>query len=481
MKTVPGKILVVDDEPEVCWLLGRILGEDGYQVRTAKTGKEALAKIEEEQPDLIFLDVKLPGQDGIALLQKIKESKSKRLVIMLTAHEDVRTAVEAMKLGAYDYLIKPLPNDRLKIIVQHALQTVDLSRQINGLKQEISKRWTLDQLIGVSSQMHQVSELVRKVATYDVTVLLRGETGTGKELVARAIHAESHRREHPFIPLDCATLPETLVESEIFGYEKGAFTGALDRKLGRFERAQQGTLFLDEIGNLTPHVQMRLLRVLQEGEVERLGGKEGIPVNVRLIAAANMNLEDLMHRGAFRDDLYHRLNVFVIWLPPLRERKGDLEVLSKYFLDQFSRALKRSVQGISAEAMALMRGYGWPGNVRELQNAIKSAVILTDDWILPQHLPAQLMNGRWEPQDHADTSSSSKQDREFPVDQPASETEALKTSSRQAAKEAERKLIVKTLLSCHWNKAQAARRLGVDYKTLYNKIKIYQITREQGA
>ena len=393
MKNVLGKILVVDDEPEIGWLLSRILGEDGYQVRTAKTGKEALAKIEKEQPDLIFLDVKLPGQDGMAVLQKIKESKSKQLVIMLTAHEDVRTAVEAMKLGAYDYLIKPLPNDRLKIIVRHALQTVELSRQVNGLKQEISKRWTLDQLIGASPQMHQVSQLVRKVATHDVTVLLRGETGTGKELVARAIHAESHRREHPFIPLDCTTLPETLVESEIFGYEKGAFTGAVERKPGRFERAQHGTLFLDEISNLSLQVQMKLLRVLQEGEVERLGGKEGVPIDVRLIAAANTNLENLMNRGAFRDDLYHRLNVFVIWLPPLREREGDLEVLSKYFLERFNRELNRSVHGISPEAMALMRGYGWPGNVRELQNAIKSAVILTDDWILPQHLPARLANG----------------------------------------------------------------------------------------
>ena len=481
MKNVPGKILVVDDEPEISWLMSRILGEDGYKVRTAKTGKEALARIEKEQPDLIFLDVKLPGQDGIAVLQKIKELQSKQLVIMLTAHEDVRTAVEAMKLGAYDYLIKPLPNDRLKIIVRHALQTVDLSRQINGLKQEISKRWTLDQLIGASPQMHQVSQLVRKVATHDVTVLLRGETGTGKELVARAIHAESHRREHPFIPLDCTTLPETLVESEIFGYEKGAFTGAVERKPGRFERAQHGTLFLDEISNLSVHVQMKLLRVLQEGEVERLGGKEGVPIDVRLIAAANTNLENLMHRGAFRDDLYHRLNVFVIWLPPLREREGDLEVLSKYFLEQFNRKLNRSVQGISPEAMTLMRGYGWPGNVRELQNAIKSAVILTDDWILPQHLPAGLANPRESLQNPAGTANSSEHGSEFPAGPPRSETEGLKTNSRQAAKEVERKLIVKVLLNCHWNKAQAARRLGVDYKTLYNKIKTYQITREQGA
>ncbi len=477
MRIVPSKILVVDDEPEVGWLFGRVLGEDGYQILTARTGEEALAKIEKEQPDLIFLDVKLPGQDGIALLRNIQQSRSRRLVIMLTGHGEVRTAVEAMKLGAYDYLIKPLPNDRLKIIVRHALQTVGLSREVNGLKQEVSKRWTCDRFIGASPQMQKVFELVRKVATHDVTVLLRGESGTGKELVARAIHAESHRREHPFVPLDCATLPEALVESEIFGYEKGAFTGALDRKPGRFERANEGTLFLDEVGNLAPHLQMKLLRVLQEGEVERLGSKESISVDVRLIAATNMDLEYLMRRGTFRDDLYHRLNVFVICLPPLREREGDPELLGRFFLERFNRELNRSVQGISDEAMALMHRYGWPGNVRELQNTIKSAVILAEDWILPQHLPARLMNASGEPQTQLETSSTSEQDREFPTGQLPSRTGALKTTSiKQAAKEAERELIVKTLQSCHWNKAKAARRLGIDYKTLYNKIKAYRIT-----
>lgn len=482
MRIAPSKILVVDDEPEIGRLFGLVLGEDGYQVLTAQTGEEALAKIEKEQPDLIFLDVKLPGQDGIALLRSIQKSRPKRLVIMLTGHAEVRTAVKAMKLGAYDYLIKPLPDDRLKIIVQHALQTVGLSREVNGLKQEASKRWTWDRFIGASPQMQKLFELVRKVATHDVTVLLRGESGTGKELVARAIHAESHRRDQPFVPLDCATLPEALVESEIFGYEKGAFTGALDRKPGRFERADKGTLFLDEVGNLAPHVQMKLLRVLQEGEVERLGGKEGISVDVRLIAATNMHLEDLMRRGAFRDDLFHRLNVFVICLPPLREREGDLELLSRFFLEKFNRELDRSALGISDEAMALMHRYGWPGNVRELQNAIKSAVILADQWILPQHLPARLTKAPGGPQTQIETCSTSERDGEFLSGQPASSIGGLKTASiKQVAKEAERKLIVEMLWNCHWNKAQAARRLGVDYKTLYNKIKIYRITRGNGS
>ena len=459
---MPAKILVVDDEPEIGWAFAKILGEEGYQILTAKNGKEALAKVEREQPDVVFLDVKLHGMDGLSILRKIKEERHAQLVIMLTGHEDVKTAVEAMKLGAYDYLIKPLPNERLKIIVQHALETTALSRQVNTLSQEIAKRVTLERIIGQSVQMQRVFELVRKVATHDVTVLVRGESGTGKELIARAIHEESPRREQPFIPIDCATLPETLVESEVFGYEKGAFTGALDRKPGRFELAQHGTLFLDEVGNLSPHVQMKLLRVLQEREVERLGGKSAIPVDVRLIAATNMDLDGLMKRGAFRDDLYHRLNVFTLSLPPLREREGDLEVLSKYFLDRFNRELSKQVQAFSEEAMALIHRYPWPGNVRELENAIKSAVILAEDRILPQHLPAQLMSVSVQSQ--------------TPV-----RPQALKTTSKQAAKEAERELIIKTLLSCHWNKAQAARRLGIDYKTLYNKMKAYNITREMAT
>ncbi len=479
MRIAPSKILVVDDQPEVGWLFGKVLGEEGYQVLTAETGEEALAKIKEEQPELIFLDVQLRGQDGIALLRSIQKSRSKQLVIMLTGHGQVETAVEAMKLGAYDYLTKPLPNDRLKIIVRNALQTVGLSREVHGLKQEASKRWSWDRFIGGSPQMQHVFDLVRRVATHDVTVLLRGESGTGKELVARAVHAESLRQAHPFVPLDCATLPEALVESEIFGYEKGAFTGALDRKPGRFERADKGTLFLDEVGNLALHVQMKLLRVLQEGELERLGGKESISVDVRLIAATNMDLEDLMQRGAFREDLFHRLNVFVISLPPLREREGDLELLSKYFLEKSNRELDRSATEISEEAMAIMRRYDWPGNIRELQNTLKSAVILAGDSILPQHLPARLLNGHARSQSPLENWNTGGRQVESLSAQPAFRTGGAKTTSmKQVAKKAERDLIVETLGYCHWNKAKAARQLGVDYKTLYNKIKAYRITQD---
>ncbi len=479
MRISPNKILVVDDEPEVGWLFGRVLGEDGYQVLSARTGEEALAKIEKEQPDLIFLDVRLPGQDGIALLSSIQKSGGKQLVIMLTGHGEVKTAVEAMKLGAYDYLTKPLPNDRLKIVVRNALQTVGLRREVHGLKQETSKQWNWDRFVGASPQMQKVFELVRRVAAHDVTVLLRGESGTGKELVARAIHAESHRRDQPFVPLDCASLPESLVESEIFGYEKGAFTGAMDRKPGRFERSDKGTLFLDEVGNLAIQVQVKLLRVLQEREVERLGGKGGISLNLRLIAATNMDLEDLMRSGAFRGDLYHRLNVFVIPLPPLREREGDLEPLCKFFLMKFNRDLDRAVLGISDEAMALMQRYDWPGNVRELQNTMKCGVILSGDYILPKHLPARLVSAARETQSPLDAARASQVVGESAVGVGLARNEPLKsTSIKQAAKAAERELIIDTLGNCHWNKAEAARQLQVDYKTLYNKIKAYGIIRE---
>ncbi len=479
MKITPGKILVVDDQPEIGWLFGKVLGEEGFQVLTAETADEAIAVIKKDQPDLIFLDVQLPGQDGIALLRSIQKFDSRQLVIMLTGHGQVETAVEAMKLGAYDYLTKPLPNDRLKIIVRNALQTVGLSRELHGLKQEASKRWNWERFIGGSPQMQNIFDLIRKVATHDVTVLLRGESGTGKELVARAVHAESHRQNRPFVPLDCATLPDALVESEIFGYEKGAFTGALDRKPGRFERANKGTLFLDEIGNLAPHVQMKLLRVLQEGEVERLGGKAAISVDVRLIAATNMDLEELMRRGEFREDLFHRLNVFVISLPSLRERNGDLELLSKYFLEKFNRELDRSASSISDEAMAIMQRYPWPGNIRELQNTLKSAVILAGDIILPRHLPARLLDGRGaEYASLAPCNESDQQGATLSV-KPATCSQTLKSASmRQVAKKAERDLIVETLWNCRWNKARAARQLGVDYKTLYNKIKAYGIAQE---
>jgi DNA-binding NtrC family response regulator len=371
----------------------------------------------------------------------------------------VKTAVEAMKLGAYDYLTKPVPNDRLKIIIEHALQTRSLSLEVGLLKAELQKEWNIDSIVGNCLGMQEVINSVRKVAGYDITVLIRGESGTGKELVARAIHYASPRANKPFVAVDCATLPEALVESELFGYEKGAFTGADYPKLGRFEMANEGTIFLDEIGNMSPHIQVKLLRVLQEREIEHLGGKKPVKVNVRVIAATNVDLEGAIQHGRFRDDLYHRLNVFTIFLPPLRERGDDVVILSKYFLQKFNKEFDKDIKGISKKVMELFKTYQWPGNARELENTIKSAIIMADDEIELSHLPSTIRN-----------------QGETVVSPPL--TGSLKEMVKHVTAKVEKDAIVKALKESHWNKRKAARKLSIDYKTLYNKINEYDIATE---
>jgi len=303
------KILVIDDEPDIGWLFSKILSEEGYKVLISLNGEEGISKIKKEKPDLVFLDLKLPGMDGIEILKEIRTFDKDLLIIVLTAYETVKTAVEAMKLGAYDYLSKPVNIERIKTTIKNAIRTQTLIKDANHLKKTTGKI-DFDRIVGNSPQIKEVLDLVKKVAPHDITVLLRGASGTGKELIARATHNRSNRSDKPFVVIDCAILPDTLVESEIFGHEKGAFTGASERKLGKFELAQEGTVFLDEIGNLTPQVQVKLLRAIQEREIERLGGEKPIKVDVRLIAATNMNLEKDISAGRFREDLYYRLNVF---------------------------------------------------------------------------------------------------------------------------------------------------------------------------
>jgi len=329
---------------------------------------------------------------------------------------------------------------------------------VGDLRQEVRKKFALERIIGNSPQMGKVFDLVRRVATHDVTVLLRGPSGSGKELIAQAIHYASNRSSGPFVAIDCATLPETLVESELFGYEKGAFTGAEARKLGKFELAEGGTLFLDEIGNLPPNTQVKLLRALQEKKIERLGGKRPIRVNVRVITATNVNLEKAIEAGRFREDLYHRLNVFPIHLPPLKDREGDVLLLAKYFLAEFNKELRKKVKKISEETIELLVKYRWPGNVRELENTIKSAILLAEDTILPQHLPQKIQAVKDE-----------VRLRELKG--------SLKEVSKKATQRIEKELITKVLKEVHWNKSKASRLLNVDYKTLYNKIKEYGIKR----
>jgi DNA-binding NtrC family response regulator len=453
------KILVIDDERDIGWLFSKILTEEGYQVLIALNGPEGISTIQKEKPDLIILDLKLPGMDGIETLREIRKFDKDLLVVVLTGYETVDTAIEAMKLGAYDYLSKPVNIDKIKALIKDALKAQSLikknpniHRNINGLNGEVS----FARIIGNSPQMRETLDLVRKVATYDVTVFLRGESGTGKELIARAIHNGSNRKDKPFVVIDCAVLPDTLVESEIFGHEKGSFTGAHERKLGKFELAEKGTVFLDEVGNLSTHTQVKLLRALQEREIERLGGKKPVKVDFRLIVATHVNLERAMNDGRFREDLYYRLNVFSIYIPPLRERDGDVELLLEYYLEKYGRIFSKQVQGISPEAMELLTQYSWPGNVRELKNVVESALLLADDIILPQHLPLKIQDVT--------------QER-------ISFSKSLKDIARQAKKKAEKEIIERVLKEVHWNKSKASKMLDVDYKTLYNKIKDYNIQR----
>ncbi len=356
-------ILLVDDDPEILWVFSKILSEEGYRIITAEEGKKALAEIEEEKPDLVILDLVMPGMDGIQTLKKAKEIDENLLVIILTAYGSIESAVKAIKLGAYDYLTRPIDNERMKIVIKNALKTQSLTRKVTNLQEQLGEKFKFSNIIGNSSQMQKVYELVKRAAPYDITVLLQGETGAGKELIARAIHWNSSRADKPFVAIDCAALPETLVESEIFGYEKGAFTGADRRKLGKVELAEGGTLFLDEVGNLTPATQVKLLRTLEERKIEHLGGKKPSGVNVRIIAATNVDLREAIKKGLFREDLYHRLNVFSIFLPPLRERKGDVLLLAKHFLQEFNQELNRDIKGFSPEAIKVLLKYQWPGSV----------------------------------------------------------------------------------------------------------------------
>lgn len=449
------KILVIDDEPDIGWLFSKILSEEGYKVLTSLNGEEGISKIKKERPDLVFLDLKLPGMDGIEILKEIRTFDKDLLVIVLTAYETVKTAVEAMKLGAYDYLSKPVKIDRIKTTIKNSIRTQTLIKDA-VLRKKTTEKIDFDRIIGDSLQVKDVLDLVKKVAPHDITVLLRGASGTGKELIARAIHNSSGRADKPFVAIDCAILPDTLVESEIFGHEKGAFTGANEKKLGKFELAQEGTVFLDEIGNLTLQIQVKLLRALQEREIERLGGKKPIRVDVRVIAATNMNLEKDISAGRFREDLYYRLNVFSIYLPPLRERNGDVMLLTDYFLKESNRIFKKEVKKISPDVRNLLAAYSWPGNVRELRNVIESAVLLASDTILPQHMPLKIQEVL-------------KQSIELPT--------TLKKVGKQAKGKAEKELITKVLREVNWNKSKASKILKVDYKTLYNKIKEYDIER----
>ena len=393
MKTDPAKILIVDDDEKIVLAFREVLKKENYKSIVARNGEEALEKVSAMSPDVVFMDITMPKLDGLDALRKIKEENSFIPVIIITGYGTMQTAIKAMQLGAFEYLTKPLDVDKIREVTRRALASIRspkaAAEQHASFKADIIQRY---ELVGNSVAMQEIYKLIGSVSTTPnhTSVLIIGESGTGKELVARAIHSNSANANEPFVGINCTVLPETLLESELFGYEKGAFTGAGERKLGKFEIARGGTIFLDEIGNLSPNLQQKLLRVLQEREFERVGGNEPIHVEGRFIAATNQDIEHEVKKGNFREDLFYRLNVVAIRVPPLRERREDISLLANYFLSKYNEQLKKSVKGFSDEAMALLSrkaGYSYPGNVRELENLTERAVMLTrGEVILPDAL-----------------------------------------------------------------------------------------------
>jgi len=386
------KILVIDDEKLLRWSLQQNLSKEGYTVITAEKGMEGLNLFKEETPDVTLLDIHLPDVSGITVLQGIKEINKDALAIMITAFGDIQTAVKTIKLGAYDFVEKPFNVDKLKILVAKALETVSLRKEVSQFRSQLSLKYGFDSIIGQSEEMQKIFEIIKKIAKSDATtIMLQGESGTGKDLVAKVIHYQSRRSNKPFMEINCTALPETLIESELFGHEKGAFTDAKAMKKGLFELADGGSIYLDEIGDMKPSTQAKLLKIIESKMFKRIGGVKDITVDVRIIAATNKNLAEEVKSGNFREDLYYRLKVIPVLIPPLRDRPSDISDLAKYFINEFNREFKKNLKGISKETEKYFKEYQWPGNVRELKNIIERAMILEseEDFILPEHLPIE--------------------------------------------------------------------------------------------
>jgi len=456
------KVLVVDDQDDMRWLLNRLLQAQGFEVGTADDGTQALSWVQQETPQAILLDLKMPRLDGLQALTQLKELAPEVPVIVITAYGEVRTAVQAMKLGAYDFITKPFDNDELLYTVKRAVERRELLGQVEALQNQLTHHSALRQVMGTSPLMQTIFAQIQQVAGSNFTVLIEGETGTGKELVARAVYQQSLRCKAPFIALDCGAIPETLIESELFGYEKGAFTGADRRKAGHMELAAGGTLFLDEITNLPLTTQSKLLRALQERQIQPLGMMRPLPVDLRVIAASNVRLADEVQAGRFRQDLFHRLNEFLIRLPPLRERPEDIQHLAQRFLAEANLELQKNVRGMTPAAVAMLESYAWPGNVRELRNVIRRATLLSAERIEPEHLVGL-------------GSTAEVATVHTEVAEGLGKGYSLRQLQQQAVAQVEREAIERVLRQTQGNKSRAARLLQIDYKTLYAKLKAYGI------
>ncbi len=447
-------LLVVDDERSAREGLVRLFKRD-YHVVAAESGATALALLDSHEVDLMLCDVRMPGMDGLTLMERAHEQQPELVVVVMTAYGDVELAVEAMQRGARDFMTKPLQLEKLEVGVRGLLKARDLERENASLRAQLDVRFGMENMIGQSAPMQEVFETIRQVAQSRATVLIQGESGTGKELVAKAIHQLSSRKEGPFVPVHCAALAENLLESELFGHEKGAFTGAMERRIGRFEKATGGSLFLDEISEINASVQVKILRALEERQIERVGSDLGVDVDTRLIAATNRDLQEMVIQGDFREDLFYRLYVVVITLPPLRERGDDVLLLLNHYLAQFCEENGKSIRGFTPEAYTLLAGYGWPGNIRELRNLVERMVVLArGEWLDVMDLPPQVRQQGGEPGG------------------------ALKPGEGMTVEQMEQEMILQALERTGGNRTLAAEQLGMSRRTLHRKLNKLGLTRQ---
>ncbi|MFQ5587456.1 MAG: sigma-54-dependent transcriptional regulator [Nitrospiria bacterium] len=456
------QVLIVDNEKSMRDFLSIVLKKEGYQCKTAEDGQQALAIVENEGASLVITDIKMPKMDGLALLRALKTTSPETATVMMTAFASTETAIAAMKEGAYDYLTKPFQIDEVKLIIKNVLERKNLRQENTQLRRELKSQSDFTRIIGKSHKMRQVLDLVEKVADNKSNILITGESGTGKEMIARAIHYNSSRRDHSFVTVNCSALPETLLESELFGHMKGAFTGAIANKPGLFETADKGSILLDEIGETSLAIQVKLLRVLQEREIRRVGGTKDIKVDIRIIAATNKNLEDLIDEGKFREDLYYRLDVIPVHLPPLRERPEDVPLLANYFLKKFNDSLGKNIEGIAPEVLRLLMQHEWKGNVRELENVLERAVALTSNTILSfEDFSGNLM----------------KPPKSVPVPSAIPE-DGL--DLEELIGNIEKELLLKALEETRWVKKEAAKRLHLNFRSFRYRLAKYDIQRHPG-
>jgi two-component system response regulator AtoC len=460
------RVLVIDDDPSVRDYMEALVSRQGYQVFAVSGGEEALRDLDRIRPDLVTLDVVLDGMDGLEILRKLKKRIPDVPVVMLSGHGQARTIVEAMKLGASDFLRKPFEVEELELAFQKALEKRALKQEVERLRGRARSETELLLLCGDNPKMREVRDIIEQVADTDITILVRGESGTGKELVARTLFQLSGRRDQPFVKVNCAALPSELLESELFGFEKGAFTGAQKRKLGKFEFANHGTIFLDEISEMHPNLQAKLLQVLQDGEFSRLGGESDVHVDTRIIAATNRNLEEAVADGSFREDLYYRLNVVTVQLPPLRDRRDAVPLLVDHFLRKNNEQYNKNVRQLTPQTMAVFMQYHWPGNVRELENMVRRMVVLGNEQAVLDEISSRGM-GEKSPERVADPLDLESLGATFGeggmID--------LKAVSRRAAQVAEKRVIERVLQHTRWNRKEAAEKLQISYKALLYKMK----------